>query len=115
MQHYYKPKVLVLKGEDEIKALEEYIMELKCNKPEELSQKQAQVMRKLAKGLVSAIEEESIYQKSLARPHFLPKLETTIKNYISKIFEESEEPTNKRHTYFLNIVHRYPSPVKHEM
>jgi len=114
MQHYYKPKVVVLKGEDAIEVLEEYITELEYNKPEELSQKQAQVMIKLAKGLISTIEEEPIHRKNLGESRFLPKLEAALKKCISKI-EPPEEPINTRHTDAPNLVYYYPQPVNREM
>jgi phage host-nuclease inhibitor protein Gam len=59
MQYIYIPKVQTLRGEDAIKALNDYVKELAEQKPEELTDKQVTTLTKFAEGLISSVESET--------------------------------------------------------
>ena len=86
MQHLKRPKTYVLKEEEAAKALKAYIAELKENKPDELTETQAEAMARLAEGLLSAISEETS-PDSCKQSSLLPK----IKNAVGGLFSASKE------------------------
>ncbi len=53
------PKFSVLRGEDAINALHNYIRVIEKKKSRELTRKQKRALIKLAEGLISAIKKES--------------------------------------------------------
>lgn len=59
MQPIEIPDFQVLRGEEAVKALRDYIEELEKQKGDELTDKQTAALIKLAKGLISSIETET--------------------------------------------------------
>ncbi len=92
MQHFKRPEIMVLKGEEAITVLNEYIFELEEQRQEELTQEQAKAMIKLAKGLISIIQAETQTQHK-AKETLLPRIKSAIANFFSPALQASERPT----------------------
>jgi len=67
MQHLEVPETPILQGEDAVKALNEYIAELKMEE-NPMDDKQRTVMLKLAEGLIRSVKAEIIAQRSSDEP-----------------------------------------------
>lgn len=74
MQHLKIPETPILQGEDAVKALNEYILELKME-DNLMDEKQRIVMLKLAEGLISTVRAEVEAQKTSVEP-----ISTRVKN-----------------------------------
>ncbi len=99
MQYCERPQTYVLKGEEALEVLNKYVEELKENKPEELTEEQAKIMIKLAKGLIHTIEKEpSPHQSRLETPQLLNKLRRTISSNLYKLLQEPSPPTSPTQT-----------------
>ncbi|UCH32160.1 MAG: hypothetical protein JSV05_01865 [Candidatus Bathyarchaeota archaeon] len=85
IQYYKKPAIVVLKGEEAITALNQYIEELRGGQAEELTEEQTGVMIKLAKGLISTIENESLAPESSQNPPLIQRLRKAICSNLPKI------------------------------
>jgi len=72
------PKIHSLRGEEAIKALNDYMDELEKSNPEELTEAQARVVVKLAEVLISVIGEETTILDSVKQSDLLQKLKTII-------------------------------------
>jgi hypothetical protein len=59
MQYIYIPEFQALRGEEAIKALNDYIRELEEQKPVELTDTQVNALIKFAQGLISFIETDA--------------------------------------------------------
>ena len=70
MQYMYIPPVQTLRGQDAIKALNDYIQELEEQKPEELTDKQVKALTQSAKALISSIQSETPSKSVKPRPSF---------------------------------------------
>ncbi len=113
MQYWQHPEIVVLKGEEAIEVLEEYINELREGKAEELTPNQTNIMIKLAKSLISAIDEETTILETAKHSALVPKL----KNAITKhILQEPSDPilpklpdSNTRVTYY------HPPPMTQQI
>jgi len=70
MQYLNIPTYQTLRGEEAIKALNEYIKELEEQKPEELTDKQVKALTKFARRLISSIKLETP-NKSIEQKHFV--------------------------------------------
>jgi chromatin remodeling complex protein RSC6 len=95
MQYIEIPEFPTHRGKDAIKALYEYIRELKEQRSEELTKKQTKALIKLAQGLISAIETETrsaAAKKKIKSPHLVAQL----KKAILKHLPESRRATEKR-------------------
>lgn len=88
LQDFERPEIRVLKGEEAKRVLAEYIEELETSKPEELTEEQTKTMIKLAKGLVSAIENEKTTPPIFERSKLVPKLRRTVGGFLSQIFQD---------------------------
>jgi len=64
LQYIKIPKLPIWRGEEAIEALHENIKEFEQQRGKELTDKQADAMIKLAKGLISSIEAEVAASKS---------------------------------------------------
>jgi chromatin remodeling complex protein RSC6 len=85
MQPIEIPEFPTLRGEEAIKALYEYIRELKEQKSEELTKKQTKALIKLAQSLISAIETETrsaATEKKIKSPRLAAQLKRTILSFI---------------------------------
>ncbi len=67
------PDFPTLHGEEAIKALGDFIGELKEQRGKELSEKQAAAMIKLAEGLISTIEKETQSKPSKPIRKYIPE------------------------------------------
>ena len=106
MQEFKRPQTYVLRGEEAIEALNEYINEITFNKPEELTECQVNVMVKLAQNLIQTIEDETPVKSKNFR--FTPKVKQTIGNLFSilksvstssELYEATQDPENH---YYLS-------------
>jgi len=73
MESLRVPDFPTLHGKEAIKALCDFIGELKEQKGRELSEKQAAAMIKLAEGLISTIEKETHSKPSKPIRKYIPK------------------------------------------
>jgi len=114
MQPYYKPEILVLEGEEAVQVLNEYVKELMEGQAEELTKEQAKVMIKLAKGLISTIEEEAQNQVRTEKTQLLPNLKNIIKNRVSQTLQKIPKPSLPEKLDSAIISHN-PLPLSHEV
>jgi hypothetical protein len=92
MQHLNRPEITVLKGEEAVAVLSKYIEELEKTRPEELSRAQAEAMKKLARGLISAIEEEATLSAPSTRSRVTTRLRRAVSGVFSQLLQEAENP-----------------------
>jgi hypothetical protein len=59
MEYPQKPEIVTFQGEEAKRVLEEYVRELEQNKPDELTEAQAKVMKRVARELIAVIEGET--------------------------------------------------------
>ena len=111
MQPYYKPKTLVLKGEDAIQALNNYVKEIEKGQTVELTKKQAKAMVKLAKGLISAIEVDARTQETFRNANLLLKLKETFGKHVSKTLSESAQSILTDKVLFSKKLHYHSPPM----
>ncbi len=81
MQYIKIPKLPIWRGEKAIEALQENIKEFEQQRGKELTDKQADAMIKLAKGLISSIEAELAESKAKKSSHglgFVARLKASI-------------------------------------
>jgi len=74
MQYMYIPAVQTLRGQEAIKALNDYIQELEEQKPEELTDKQVKALTQSAKALISSIQSETPSKNVKPRQSFLSRI-----------------------------------------
>jgi len=87
------PDLPVLRGEEAIKALSDFIKELEEEKSEELTVKQTKALTKFARGLISAIEAEAHStneNKRIKKPRFIAYLKKTIMKYAPESVQAHE-------------------------
>ena len=87
MQHFKIPELQILKGEEAIAALKEYVQELNENGDENLTPTQTQTLIKLAQGLISTIESES----QSSKPKKKQQIFTRLKNVIAENLTSKED------------------------
>ncbi len=92
MQHPYRPEIVVLKGEEAVEVLNKYVDELERTRPEEFSEAQAEAMKKLARGLISAIEEEATPRERPAHSRIATRLRRAVGSVLSQLLQEAENP-----------------------
>lgn len=108
MQPYYKPEILVLKGEDAIQVLNKYVKELEEGQAEELTKEQAKAMVKLTKGLIKSIEAETRTQEPVRNTNFLLKLKETIRKYVPQTLQEPTKPIRPSKVLSSRTLHHHP-------
>ncbi|UCE95842.1 MAG: hypothetical protein JSV51_09100 [Candidatus Bathyarchaeota archaeon] len=113
MQYYERPQINVLKGEEAVEVLNDYINELRENKPDELTKNQTTTMIKLAEGLIQAIESDQSTEGSrLKIPQVLSTLSSAITTNIAKILKEPSPPSPSHQISSQNH-HLPPPPNEH--
>ena len=111
MQPYYKPEILVLKGEDAIQVLNEYVKELEEGQAEELTKKQARAMVKLAKGFIKSIEAEARTHEPVRNTNLLLKLRETVRKYVPQTLQEPTQPIRSSKVLSSRTLHYHPPPM----
>ncbi len=111
MQYCERPEVHALQGEDAIKALDEYIDEIRESPPEELTEGQAEAMIKLAKGLISVIDEETTVWETAKHSHLMPAIKTAFEGCISRILRQSPQTHFSKDADTQREFHPYPQPT----
>ncbi len=98
MEHFERPSIVVLKGEEAIETLNNYIHELKEGSAEELTEEQTRVMIKVAEGLIQTIHDSTTTHESSRKPLILPRIARIARRLVSG--EPAEEfirsPNNLR-------------------
>ncbi|MCW3980240.1 MAG: hypothetical protein NWF11_02065 [Candidatus Bathyarchaeota archaeon] len=87
MREFEVPKFQVVRGKEAINALSEYISELEQYDGEDLSRTQITALIKLAKGLISSIENETPSDTKVREPGLLAQVRGTV----SKLVKYSSE------------------------
>jgi len=109
MQYFEMPELSVLRGEDAVAALQEYIDELKKNRDEDLTESQTKALIRLAKGLISTIEAEPHVCEPKRKPQILTRLRRTITENIQSLIKETTDSVpEEKVVSHLDI---YPSPT----
>jgi hypothetical protein len=93
MQFIEIPEFPILRGEEAVKALNEFIIELKEQRGKELTAKQTKALIKLAKGLIHSIETEtraSTSGKNIKRKGFATQLKKAIMRHIPEPVRANE-------------------------
>lgn len=111
MQYFEKPEVHVLRGEDAIRVLDEYIGQMRENPPKELTERQAKAMIKLAKGLISVIDEETTAWETAKHSHLMPTIKTAFERCISRILQQSSETHFSEDADPHREFYHYPQPT----
>ncbi len=88
MQHFEKPKIVVLEGEEAIKILNDYIHELKEGSAEELAEEQTRVMIKAAEGLMQTSQDDTLTQESSRKAPIPPKIVRIARRLVSRELAE---------------------------
>jgi hypothetical protein len=108
MQPLKRPKSYVLKGEGAVNVLEAYVAEMKENRPDELTETQAEALVKLAEGLITAIAAEDMTELStkFTFKHAIGDLFSVLKGSLSQI--DSSEPQD----LLREEAHYHPQPIR---
>jgi len=88
MQPIEIPKFPILRGEEAIEALYDFINELKEGRGKELTDKQTNALVKLAEELISSIEAETQFHASDAlneEIHFMDQLKKTVMKWLCEM------------------------------
>lgn len=110
MQHFEIPELQVLKGEEAIAALKEYIKELNENGDEDLTQNQIMALIKLAQGLISTIESESHSSEPKKKQKIFTRLKNVIAENLISINEDPKYVPEKTASQY-NVLHS-PTPLQ---
>ncbi len=114
MHYCDRPQIVVLKGEEAVEGLTNYIRELRENKPEELTEGQTEVMIKLAEGLIQAIKNEpSTTEKKLEIHRLFNRLTSAMSTSLSKLLQEPSPPTSPTQT-ISSLNHHLLPPKKQQ-
>lgn len=113
MQQFEMPKLQVLEGKEAIVALKEYIKELNEKGDEDLTQRQINVLIKLADGLISTIESEPHSPESREKPQILTRLKNVIAENLVSIKEDPRYATEKNTSQ--NSILYPPTPPQQRM
>jgi hypothetical protein len=87
MQALELPKSQILQGNEAIDALNEYISELHQYNGEDLTKTQTNALIKLAKGLISTIENETSSADRMKEPNLMTQVRWTL----SRLLQHSSE------------------------
>lgn len=87
MQELQVPKSHLLQGKEAITALNEYIGELEQYTGEDLTRTQTAALIKLAKGLISSIENETTADEQVKEPSLVAQVRWTL----SRLLQHSSE------------------------
>lgn len=109
MQYFEMPELSVLRGEDAVAALQEYIDELEENGDEDLTQSQTEALIRLAKGLISTIEAESPVCEPKRKPQILTRLIGVITENVQSLIKEAADPVLEERVASHSDV--FPSPI----
>lgn len=102
MQHLEVPETPILQGEDAVRALNEYITELK-QEENPIDDKQRTVMIKLAEGLIRSVQAEIVAQKNSdeSNPTELKREKTTrFLHFFTHAEEQKFTPTSRVREWF---------------
>ena len=111
MQPLKRPEIYVLKGEGAVNVLEAYVAELRENRPDELTETQAEALVKLAEGLITAIDEEvatgdvAENQPKLTFKHAFSDLFSVVKESMQYVPSESQK-------FLEEEAHYHPQPIR---
>jgi len=88
MQPIEIPKFPILRGEEAIETLYDFIDELKERRGKELTDKQTNALVKVAEGLISSIEAETRFHASdtlCEEMHFMDQLKKTVMKWLCEM------------------------------
>jgi|GEM_PF-4454270 len=112
MQYFEMPELSVLRGEDAVAALQEYIDELEENRDEDLTESQTKALIRLAKGLISTIEAEPHVCEPKRKPQILTRLKSAITENIQSLIKETTDSVpDDKVAFQFNV---YPSPTQQQ-
>lgn len=92
MQYFEMPELSVLRGEDAVSALQEYIDELEKNGDENLTESQTKALIRLAKGLISTIEAAPSVCEPKKKPQILTRLKSAITENVQSLIKKATDP-----------------------
>ena len=111
-QYFERPNTVVVKGEQAVAVLNEFINELQKGQAEELTQKQTDAMIKLTKGLISTIESETqTPPKKLVS--FLPQIKCKIEKFLPPLIEQIKQLDIPTQADSKSNLHHPPLPHIH--
>ena len=110
MEYPQKPETVTFQGEEAKRILKEYVRELEQNKPDELTEAQAKVMKRVARELIIVIEGEA-QTPPLKRQHSFfsaiagivkkPRVQLSMEESRLLIASEAEQSNDCRHQHLL--------------
>jgi len=90
MEYPRKPVIVTFRGDEAKRILEEYVRELEQNKPDELTEAQAKVMKRVARELIVVIEGETKIPPLKRQRSFFSAIARTLKKHRAQLsMEES--------------------------
>jgi hypothetical protein len=102
----------ILKGPKAIEYLETFIIEMEENEAEETTEKQAEVMIKVAQVLISTINKEKPLLAKLMHTDLIPKLKVAMEKLIQQISASDERDADEKNADFESEVLYKPKRVK---
>jgi uncharacterized protein (DUF2344 family) len=108
MEYLHMPEIVTFEGEEAKKILEEYIMELEQNKPDELTESQAKVMKRVARELISVIEGETQTPPLKRQNSFFPAVARTLKERLQQLVREEDQVSLTSQTGQSKDCHHQP-------
>lgn len=108
MQASQLPKSHILQGNEAINALNEYVSELQQYTGEDLTKTQATALIKLAKGLISTIEDETLSADRMKEPNLVGQVRWTLSRLLQ---HSSEDLSNNWPTARSSDTSITPNPI----
>lgn len=115
MQEFQVPKSHILQGKEAIKALNEYIGELEQYTGEDLTKTQTTALIKLAKGLISTIEDETSSDEQVKEPSLVAQVRWTLSRLLQHSSEDLSSARLNGRTSDTTITSNPIRPLQHRM
>lgn len=109
MQQFEMPELSVLRGEDAVAALQEYIDQLEENGDEDLTESQTKALIRLARGLISTIEAESHACEPKRKPQILTRLRRALTENVQSLIKVT--PDSVPEEKFVSHLDTYHCPT----
>jgi hypothetical protein len=114
MEYPQKPEIVTFQGEEAKRILEEYIRELDQNKPDELTEAQAKVMKRVARELIVVIEGETQIPPLKRQHSFFSAIARTLKKHRAQPSTEEGRLLIAGETEQSKDCHHQPLPLNQQ-
>jgi hypothetical protein len=114
MEYPQKPVIVTFRGEEAKRILEEYVRELEQNKPDELTEAQAKVMKRVARELIVVIEGETQIPQLKRQHSFFSAIARTLKKHRVQLSMEESRLLIAGETEQSKDCHHQPLPLNQQ-